>query len=63
MFIELIKPEVLPIYYTKDRVKLRIREKGAPGRLILNLTFESAVELKAFVDSLVTELQKPLPRE
>ena len=47
MFIELIEPEVVDLYATKDRVKLRLREKGAPGRIWLSLTYNNLEQAKS----------------
>ena len=69
MFLEMIEPEVVDIYRTgvlKDNrkpVKIRVREKNAPGRLWFNMTFKSQEDAEKFVKSLVFELKKALPEE
>ncbi len=60
MFIELYKPKVLPLYAVGNlgsgqtaRYKLRTMETGAPGRLALNLTFDTQDEAIAYCEELL----------
>ena len=58
MFIELIEPEVVDLYATKDRVKLRLREKGAPGRIWLSLTYTNLEDAKKAIRKTLEVLEK-----
>ena len=58
MFIELIEPEVVDLYATKDRVKLRLREKGAPGRIWLSLTYNNLEDAKKAIQGVLEVLEK-----
>lgn len=52
MFLEIIQPQLVDLYATRDKIKLRIMETGAPGRLWVNLTFENMEQAKTFVAGL-----------
>ena len=61
MFIELIKPKVSHIHFTRDRVKIVLREPDAPGRIWLNLVFENMEEAKRGIKGIMEELEKGAP--
>lgn len=61
MFLEIIDPLALPVYRTKDRYKLRILETGAPGRMILNLTFKTKEDAQEWIKAVQEEMEKPNP--
>jgi hypothetical protein len=49
VFLELINPKFVDIYASTDRLKIRIRETNAPGRLWINLTFRDIDSAKATI--------------
>lgn len=61
MFIELIKPKVITIHFTRDRVKIVLREPDAPGRIWVNFTYENLEEAKRAVKGIMEELEKGPP--
>lgn len=63
MLLELVSPLEVSVYRTGDRTKLRIKESGQPGRLMLNLAFASDKECAGFLRKAMEALQPPAEKE
>jgi len=58
MFIELQQPKIVDVQEMKDRVKIRIREHNAPGRIWLNLSYFTMDEAKAAIRDIMEALER-----